>query len=155
MHIRSECFLIPRAPVTFTVSVTLTGTARPAGSNTQEERIKERLVVTLQRRGSTASQSLQISEQWVNPPEKMRVLIHSFNKVLVLVLGDKNSLILSVVNKEITGGKASWLDSITFMKLFRWPSFRMLLTPCGLATFWRISRKFSDGSVRETKGNTM
>ena len=54
MRIRSECFCIPRAPVTFTVSVTMTGTARPAGSNTQERRIKERLVVTLQRKGSPA-----------------------------------------------------------------------------------------------------
>lgn len=36
--------------------------------------------------------------------------------------------------------------AFTLMKLFRWPSFRMLLTPCCLATFWRISRKFSDGS---------
>lgn len=63
MHIRSECSRIPRASVTFTVSVTMTGTARPAGSNTQERRTKERSVVTLQRRGSAASQSSQISEQ--------------------------------------------------------------------------------------------
>lgn len=54
MHIRLECFCIPRASVTFTVSVTLTGTARPAGSNAQEERMKERLGVT-KRRGSNSS----------------------------------------------------------------------------------------------------
>lgn len=64
-HIRSESFRIPRAPVTFTVSITMTGIARPAGSNTQERRIKERSVVTLQRKRGwgTASQSLQITEQ--------------------------------------------------------------------------------------------
>jgi hypothetical protein len=37
----------------------------------------------------------------------------------------------------------------TFMKLFRWPSLRMLETPCCLATFWRISRRLSEGSERK------
>lgn len=34
----------------------------------------------------------------------------------------------------------------TLMKLLRWPSLRMLETPCCLATFWRISRRLSLGS---------
>lgn len=46
LHIRSESFCIPRTPVTFTVSITVTGMAEPAGSNTQERRIKERSLGT-------------------------------------------------------------------------------------------------------------
>lgn len=100
MHIRSECFHIPRAPVTFTVSVTMTGTTRPAGSNTQERRIKERLVVTLQRRGSAASQSLQISEECVSLLERLYACIHSFNRVFMLVLGDKNRATLTLSHQH-------------------------------------------------------
>lgn len=36
----------------------------------------------------------------------------------------------------------------TLMKLLRWPSLRMLETPCCLATFWRISRRLSLGSEK-------
>lgn len=64
MHIRSECFHIPRAPVTFTVSLTMTGTARPAGSNTQERKIKERSVVTLPMRREVGGG--RISDRYLN-----------------------------------------------------------------------------------------
>lgn len=43
----------------------------------------------------------------------------------------------------------------TLMKLLRWPSLRMLETPCCLATFWRISRRLSLGSERRRDQNGM
>lgn len=41
----------------------------------------------------------------------------------------------------------------TLMKLLRWPSLRMLETPCCLATFWRISRRLSLGSKTRRNQN--
>lgn len=41
----------------------------------------------------------------------------------------------------------------TLMKLLRWPSLRMLETPCCLATFWRISRRLSLGSEMRRNQN--
>lgn len=98
-HIRSECFRIPRAPVTFTVSLTMTGTARPAGSNTQERKIKERSVVTLQMGGGHGARPVnlwQISEQWVcsHSSRKMTVF-HKDNNLTALAV----SLIHSVAVK--------------------------------------------------------
>lgn len=38
---------------------------------------------------------------------------------------------------------------LTFVKLFKWPSFLIFETPCNLATFWRISLKLSEGSTKK------
>lgn len=86
-HIWPESARIPRAPVTFTVNVTTDKHgARPVGSNTREGRIKERSVVTLQRKrewmGGTVSQSLQITEQWVNRLRNLYVCFICFDAVV-------------------------------------------------------------------------
>lgn len=39
--------------------------------------------------------------------------------------------------------------ALTFVKLFKWPSFLIFETPCNLATFWRISLILSQGSAKE------